>query len=577
MARLKNSSLQTLATFRLLSGSLSADEDWAPFGRAQIVIAKPSAAVMALLDPATRVSVELELAADDSALAVWNGTSLFRLALVGTEVNDAEGTVSLSLMSAEQYLQDYKLPSTTEDLAAWGQQSSLRSIVYNVLNRVLGPSFTASYDALDTPFITYSEMTNLIENPSFEIANAAGWTAGNAAIERSDSWAATGTFSGRINPTGSTNDTYTATQPGMSAGQQYSISATFRMGETPGGMINSRARRIVIVATVNGTGRVIAQSDAGPSARFTNGRVRTTFTVPATASNVEVRLYNGSGRANDVVYWDAILLVAGNGLDTNNVSLIPYFDGNTTNTSAYAYKWDGDANASTSTRVPVTERPPESLTWSPGQSAYDFLKGILDAANQRLFCDLDGTFILTNNDYRDRSDVVHFDYGANLYSANELRSRTATQPDGTPLFADGVLITYTWRDRNGIDRKRTDYAGPTNPQSVYPIERTSTGYPGKTAAAYLLVRLRAKRVMQEVTAAEDFDLMPGREVSITSAPDVTRTGYVTAVTWDLSTAEMTVTTKGLVNTPVNAWNQQPAQKTWTSLPTGTTWATYTTS
>jgi hypothetical protein len=546
MARLIDRNRAKIADLTLLDGTITADEGWAPYGQAQAVIARPSVAVLARLDPEAKVSVEFELADDESALAVFNGTEVFRLALVARRFND-DGSVALSLATGEQYLQDYRLPWTNDDISAWANQSSLNSIVYNIVNRALGPGFTLNFDAVDTSFNTYSELTNLVENPSFEIANAEGWTPMACDVERVTDWVAVGNYSGRINPKGTTPDTYAKADPGMTAGGVYTLSATFRNHAGQSGTLDSRARRMTVVATINGRARTIASSDPGPSAPYASARLSMTFKVPATAAATEIRLYNGSFKTGEFVFWDAVMLTEGNQRETNNITAVNYFDGDTANNSAYAYQWDGDRNQSSSTRIPILDRPPESLTWSPGQSAWDLLTSILNEANKRLFCDLSGQFNLVDNSYRDRQQKVVVAYGENLYRLDELQSRTATQPDGTPLYADGVLITYSWRDRNGVDRQKIDYAGPSQPQKLYAIERKSTGYPGAKAAGYLLARLRARRVMQSVTAAEDFTVRPAREITITSAPGTTRTGYVSAVTWDLTTAEMTITTKELVS------------------------------
>jgi hypothetical protein len=148
-------------------------------------------------DPTARVSIQLELAADDAAYraGTFGATQIFTIPLAARRVRP-DGTVALSLMSGEQYLQDYKLPYTVEDISLWANQSSLRSIVYNIMNRALGAGFALDFDALDQTFNTFSELTNLIENPSFEIANAEGWTPANCDVERATDWAAIGNYSG---------------------------------------------------------------------------------------------------------------------------------------------------------------------------------------------------------------------------------------------------------------------------------------------------------------------------------------------------------------------------------------------
>jgi mRNA-degrading endonuclease toxin of MazEF toxin-antitoxin module len=547
LARLVDRNGAKIADLSLLNGTVSADEGWAPYAQAQLVIVHPGLTTLARLDPTARVSIQLELAADDAAYraGTFGATQLFTIPLAARRVRP-DGTVALSLMSGEQYLQDYKMPWTVEDISLWANQSSLRSIVYNILNRALGAGFALDFDALDQTFNTFSELTNLIENPSFEIANAEGWTPANCDVERATDWAAIGNYSGRINPKGTTVDTYASADPGMGNGRQYTLTATFRNGGGQSGTLSDRARRMVVVATVNGSARVIATSAPASTTPYANERLAMTFRVPVNAQSTEVRLYNGSYKTGEVVYWDAVMLTEGNQRDTNNLTTVPYFDGDTANSSAYAYQWDGDRSKSTSTRVPLLDRPPESLTWSPGQSAWDLLTGILNAANQRLYADLTNRFHLVDNSYRADYRMARVAYGDNLYDVSELTSRTASQPDGTPLYADGVLVRYQWRDRNGVERERLDYAGPSSPQKLYETTRPNMGYPGPKGAAWILARLQARRVMLDVLAAEDFEIVPSRPIEVTLKPGEVWSGQVAAVDWNLDNAEMTVTTKGLV-------------------------------
>jgi hypothetical protein len=82
--------------------------------------------------------------------------------------------------------------------------------------------------------------------------------------------------------------------------------------------------------------------------------------------------------------WDNVSMIEGNGLDTNNTSIVRYFDGATTDTSMYRYDCTGDVYNSTSTRTPLVDRGPDALIWTAGQTAWNFLTPILQAVGWRL-------------------------------------------------------------------------------------------------------------------------------------------------------------------------------------------------
>jgi hypothetical protein len=562
-----------VADLALTDGILTIDDGWAPRVQASIVIARPSLAVLAALDPTIRTSrVRLVLRADADE------SSLFLdLKITARQMNAADATVSLNLQSDEALLQDFGLVSSGPDKTFWAYQSSVHSIVFNVLNRALGVgNFSLAISAtVPTPwpsFPTYSRVENLIPNGSFDNGSPLPWVGLGAVVTASTGFRLTGQYSLLVNPNSTSNDSAAeVTEIRVMPGKTYTVSGFIGRAGVQPGTLNARARRIWIYTYIDGQVVVIGQSPQAPNIAATS-RQAVTFTVPANAESVNVRLYSGAASGTSAgVYWENVMMVEGDGLDTNATSVMPFFDGATADSSTYTYDWTGDTNNSSSTRTPVLDRGPDALTWSPGQTAWDFLTPILQAVGWRLAPRQFGRgWIVTSVDDLDPGSPLAISVGQNLYALSDLVSRTASQSDGTPLFAEAVLIHYTWTDSaSGERREQWESAGPTTAQKVHTIERPDVAYPGPGTAAYVLDRLASRRRQLTVDAAEDYVALPGREVSITGPGGDVVTGVVDALTWDFASARMTVKTKGLVTIPSGALGRAPTTQTIGSVTTAT--------
>lgn len=544
----------------VLDGTPVLNEGSSPYAYASITIARPAIQVLAALDPTLSPRVNLTITRAP-------GTSrTFDLLVSARQLETETARVGINLVSDEQFLQDYSLTATTPDVTFWGYQSSVRSIVYNVLNRVLGPSFSIAYGAVDKAIPTFSALKNYITVPSFEVPSGV-WIATNAAIARSTAWAQVGTASFQMTPNNmASSESFSALNPGMQPGQTYSMSGYWKGATAQTGTLSTLARRMAVYVQ-SGTSnlRLLASSTQAPNTT-TATRVFGTFTIPEGTTYSEVRIYNGAALGGGVSYWDGLMLTEGTGWETNNITRLAYFDGDTPATSAYSYAWDDAAGLSSSQRTPLVQRDPDFLTWTPGQTAWDFLTAILQTVGLRLFCDEARVWRLVDNDYS-VPGLVHVDHGMNLYTHQDLMSRTASERD-VPLFADAVVIKYTWRDSRLRDQVAWDRAGATNPQKAYQLERPDTAYPGPGAAAYILTRITARKRQLSVTGANDLSVTPGQEVTVSVPRAPTQTGLVDGVSWDLNSGVMTLQTKGVVNTPANAW----INRTTTWAATTGTWA-----
>lgn len=543
---------------QVLEGTAGLSEARAPYAAATLTIAHPGLTVLAALDPTLLPRVTLKLSSTPGT------TRTLDLYVSARQVDTAGARVGLNLTGDELLLQDYKRVSPDAYRNLWINQDSVASIASIVLSMALGGGAAWKKGTwAERSIPTYSAAKNLIPVGSFEVPSGV-WQANNVVLSQSSVRARVGTNSLRMAPSLSmVNDTYASLNPGMEPGKSYRFNGSV-WSASQTGTVNARALSVVVLATVGGSVRQVGFGPANLRNQWVD--VFAEFTIPENSTASEVRIYNGAPMGGGDCWWDALSLYEGDGRDTNGISPIPYFDGDTPDTTAYQYDWDAAAGLSPSTRKPVIERDPELLTWSPGQSAWDYLTPILQAVGLRLFCDETRTWQLVDDNYA-VPGTVRAAAGMNLYSHTDLMSRTATQTDGLPLFCDAVVISYTWTDAQGIERTRFDTAGATSPTKAYFIERTDTAYPGTGTAAYILRRLQARQKQQTATAAIDFAATPGMTVSITSGATEALTGYLDAVEWNLSSDEMDVVSKGLIVVASGSIGRAPATQTIGSVST----------
>lgn len=155
------------------------------------------------------------------------------------------------------------------------------------------------------------KLYNLAPNPTVEV-DTTSYAGVASTISRDTTWASRSSASLRIIATGSSNDSYASVNGDgsnarlkLEAGKTYTISGDARISGVHSGTLHEHARKIVVRWKQNGTTVVGATSDQLPNVSGLK-RLSVTFTVPENASEVSVRLYNGSGTANTSIWWDGI-------------------------------------------------------------------------------------------------------------------------------------------------------------------------------------------------------------------------------------------------------------------------------
>lgn len=477
--------------------------------------------------------------------------------------------------STYQYVsRDFVATATTHEIGvagtatAGGTSAGLRFDDFEILE--LG----TSTDADVTPVW---ELTQLFPNPAVR-SIVGNWIAGgtNGNLSRETGWAA-GSIPAAADLTTATLTTFSGNS-GNGQGGAFGQTATLvpYVPVTPGktytvycwALSAQVAKQVKLSCQIFGadgqllqTGVKLATVDL-PVNTWT--LVKGTIEIPAVGARLGPFVY-----ADDGVQW-----ANGNTLRTTAwmahegvyPTTITWFDGATPADSKYTYEVLGPAHASATTRKP--KQPgidPDSLIWSAGTTAWDFLEALVTAAGLRLFCDELRVWRLVKPDYTVDGSVVLT--AGNATAGDDLISREDAQ-----VWAQGVVVRYTWTDADGISRTKDDTAGAAG--KVLLVEYRDTPYPGPGAAAAILAAMTARGRVQGVTSLTDYRATPGMQSRASMPGSGQVVGTVRSVQFDTATGLMQVASKGQQEIPADSW-AGAADTTWADVADSVTWATYT--
>ncbi|RDV44143.1 hypothetical protein DOE76_13950 [Leifsonia sp. ku-ls] len=564
------------AALEVITGKLTLDEGWAPYAQATLAV-YASEVVIEQMDPRDNIRVTLEASYQELEKAPVALTA--ELVLGGRELTHEEGVVIIDLYSQERLLQKLSNNTASSDLTPLGLQTSMRSICNWALGKI-GASLAAG--TVDADFTTLQAATNQVTNPSasVDLTDATSQNLASLVRQTGTTWGAHGTAF-RLNGGTASNDSWMniggdtgGLRLGMQAGGTYTASGIFHIDSALGGTsFAGRARSIVVIVVApswnGGAAGVFSASAAAPNVAGTTARLSLTFTLPKDTTSASIRWYHGHNAAS-TAYWSDLMLLAGNGIDTDRSTPIPFFDGNTADgtpgTASYSYNWTATAGKSTSTRTPLIDRSPDTLTWEPQESLWDFLRGPLETSGLRLFCDEAGVWRLVDNQYSVPGRVT-LAQGYNVYQAKDSIDLDSRAADGSPTWFDGVNLKYVWLDSNAVRQEAYDVAGPANP--IQPYNATiEKAYPGPGRAAYILSRVNGQGRTLDITARPDLSVRPGQEAVASLPFTPAQTGYTSSVSWNFEDHTMSVGTRGLVDTPDTAYIFGPEGVSYNDIPAG---------
>lgn len=205
--------------------------------------------------------------------------------------------------------------------------------------------------------------------------------------------------------------------------------------------------------------------------------------------------------------------------------------------------------------------------WEPGQTGWDYLAPLVQAAGLALFCDEDSVWHLVGDDYI-APGSTNLDYTNTLTDATESISRDQND------WYDSVVIKYIWTDALGATQYAYDIAqGDTVTKTLY-LEYQNQRYPKAGAAQRVLDRATGRGRVNDVVAVSDYETTPRQPATIDLLDTDTQTGFVSSVSFSFPADTMAVKTRGLVNTPPTAWAYQPVGLRWQDISAGVSWASY---
>jgi hypothetical protein len=185
--------------------------------------------------------------------------------------------------------------------------------------------------------------------------------------------------------------------------------------------------------------------------------------------------------------------------------------------------------------VPV-DAEDDALTWRAGQAGWDFLAPLVQAAGFRLVCDEQRAWTLRTADYT-APGSLSIRYGVNLIDGDDTLDR------GGDTWFDAAVTRHTWNDSAGITQERVDAYALATPYTRLRLFEKTTPYPGAGFSRYAVSRAQGRGREVSATLVADWRTNAEQPVQIILGDAPTLTGITQAVSLDLDTDEMTVTTR----------------------------------
>lgn len=538
------------AALSVLGGQVSFDAGRSPHVQGSLTVTAVPGVVEGL-DPRESPRVTL------TATATSNGvvqSRVFDLGVRSRQKPAADGTVTIELASDEAILDAVR--TLTDDPSPLLHQDSLYALVDGILGGVLAAALDRAASAADVPVPALAASSNLIRNPRAgeNLTDwGATWAAGAMALTR-----------------------YPAGGPAYAASYATALATAATTGAyvfidnavvsvTPGKLYELSVDvlcnyAVSLDAILYGASGIVAFATPTP---ITPGavwrRIVTTFVAPPGATNVRPRVNIANLPAGQYLAFTAWRLAESTGDQEADRT---YYDGGTPDTVFYDHAWAQAAHASISTRTPrIDAATPDGLIWRAGQTALEFLRPILQARGLRLVCDEQRVWTLRDEDYTAPGSLT-IRHGVNLTGGGDVIDRDSGE------WFDGRVTRYKWTTPDGVQREMVDSFALPGAQQIGYLE-INAAYPGPGRSEYAVRRAQQRGL--EITASRVADWAASAEQPLTVRLDgtPTQTGKTQTVTFDLSTDEVTVTSR-TTDTPEHAWILQPAHP-WTAGAVGESW------
>lgn len=523
-------------TLDVKSSNLELNEARTPYGRIQLTVALPESTVLAQITPYAALRIQGTVTHSWVTPTRASQTRTFDFLLHERTINHEDATLTLIGQTDEAMLIDRFNASTT---LARTYGLSLKTAVDYALTQIGATLEAGAVDAALTSKTLEPVVTNLLTNPSIE-TNMTSWaaTSGSHTIARvtTQHYSGAACLASTTVTAGNTGALLSSNEPAAVAGTTYSFAFYAKASVT---------RNVTAsIRWLDAAKSFLSLTSSTAVAVGSSGWVRLTVTgmAPASTAYASVSFFMASAAIGDVLYSDAFYL----GL---SATIPDYFDGASTDPGLYSFAWTGTANASSSTKTNLPNT--DATIWQPGQSLDKWLDPMLQAGNRRLFCDEHRKWRLVDGSYS-IDGTLSVAEGFNAKSGTDTMSRQKTE-QGRPTWFDHVAVHYSWKDAAGVSQEAWDFASSGSVKG-YLVE-FDTPWPGPGAATGILSRAAGRGRTQDITALTDYTGTPGIAI-VTSLPGTpTQSGVLSSIAWrwDENADDMTVSSRGLINTPADAW------------------------
>lgn len=505
-------------------GSITLDASRAPHVQGDLVIARPSAATLAALDPRSSIVPRVVVTASAGI------PRTFDLHVRDLGITHLGALVSLTLASDEGLLEDYA--PLEDDRTPRQHEASLRAVVGYVLNKAIPGATLEASPANDANVTAYWAVTNLLANPTVEAALAPWTNGGNCSL-----------FHASVGRTGTTSCGFNSSAAGLLAVMPHALNSGPNVTPGKSYVLAAHAQQYQAspsrsiragIRWLNAANMPVGPDVEGAWVPMTStdwtARPYVIATAPPGASKAETFWrVTGTTAAGQIGYVDDAMFYEGN-------ELIPAFNGSTVASSTYTYGWAGTAHASASTRTPVLERSPDALIWRAGQTAMAFLHSLIQANGLRLVCDEQRKWTLRGELYQ-APGALTLRHAVNVIDADEKISR------GAGFWYDARVTRYKWVDLDGIPQERVDAYALTTPYTRLTLVDVDAAYPGPGRSEYAV--RRAQGVGREVTVetVSDWTARAEQPASILLDGAPLQAANTQSVTFDFTTDRMTISAR----------------------------------
>lgn len=192
----------------------------------------------------------------------------------------------------------------------------------------------------------------------------------------------------------------------------------------------------------------------------------------------------------------------------------------------------------------------DALVQQPGVSDWNFIQPLVQASGLRLFCDELRKWWLVDAEYSVPGQIQIAE-AVNLTRGEDVISRSDSRN-----WYDSVVVRYSWTYEDGTAGIAYDSAGANPSTKTYRVD-WNTPYPGAGAAAAILARAQGRGRTLSLEALPDYDATPGKRLMATLPNTPLQSGVVSSVEWVVAAEgtsdTMRVGSRGLIDTPANAW------------------------